>query len=295
MMGGIFLSWREDYFRVAWVHLKRIVAIILGAVIVAASINSMIIPNKIADGGVTGIAIIVYYLFNLPVSKVVILLNIPLFLIGWKMVGRIFLVYSIIGVAAFSLALEVTTTIPNPTGDPLLACIFAGVVSGIGMGIIFRSRGSLGGTDILAVFFSRTTSFSVGQVLMGIDALIFIAAALFLGPEQAMYAMIYMFIATKVIDMVQEGLNPSKSVLVVTGDPHGIAQDIMEKLDRGVTLFQAKGAYSKENKEVVYCVVSRTEMSQIKEIIRTRDPKAFLSISDVPEVVGEGFSTWKGH
>lgn len=289
------MGWGVNHLRVFWVHFQRIAAIIFGAFVVAASINSLIIPNMIADGGVTGIAIIIYYLFDFPVSKVVVLLNIPLFILGWKMVGRAFLAYSIIGVAAFSLALEMTTTVPNPTSDPLLACIFAGVVSGIGMGIIFRSRGSLGGTDILAVFFSRTTSFSVGQVLMLIDALVFIAAAIFLGPERAMYAMIYMFIATKVIDMVQEGLNPSKSVLVVTQDPHGVAQDVMKKLDRGVTLFQAKGAYSNEDKEVVYCVINRTEMSQIKEIIRNRDPKAFLSISDVPEVVGEGFSTWKGH
>lgn len=284
-----------NWLRESWNHFQRIAAIVFGAFIVAASINSMIIPNKIADGGVTGIAIIIYYLFDLSVSKVVIALNIPLFILGWKMVGRTFLIYSIIGVAAFSFSLDATIAIPNPTNDPLLACIFAGVVSGIGMGIIFRSRGSLGGTDILAVFFSRTTSFSVGQVLMVIDALIFIAAAVFLGPEKAMYAMIYMFIATKVIDMVQEGLNHSKSVLVVTKDPEGIAQDIMKKLDRGVTLFQAKGAYSKEDKQVVYCVINRTEMSQIKEIIHNRDPKAFLSISDVPEVVGEGFSTWKGH
>lgn len=278
-----------------WDHIKRILAIIVGSFIVAASINSMIIPNKIADGGVTGIAIIIYYLFGISVSKLVILINIPLFVLGWRMVGRVFLVYSIIGVSAFSFALDLTSNIPTPTGDPLLACIFGGVISGIGMGIIFRSRGSLGGTDILAVFFSRTTSFSVGQILMLIDAMIFIAAAIVLGPEQAMYAMIYMFIATKVIDMVQDGLNHSKSVMVITNDPEGIAEDIMSKMERGVTLFQAKGGYSKEHKEVVYCVVSRTELSQIKEIIRNRDPRAFLSISDVPEVVGEGFSSWKGH
>ncbi|MGI1657775.1 MAG: YitT family protein [Desulfitobacterium sp.] len=289
------MEWRKDSLRAPWIHFKRLAAICIGAFIVAASINSMILPNKIADGGVTGIAIIIHYLSNLSVSKIVIILNIPLFIVGWKMVGRVFLIYSMIGVGVFSLALDLTKVIPNPTSDPLLACIFAGVVSGIGMGIIFRSRGSLGGTDILAVFFSRTTSFSVGQVLMVIDALIFVAAAIFLGPERAMYAMIYMFIATKVIDMVQEGINPSKSVLVVTQDPQGVAKDIMEKLDRGVTLFQAKGAYSNEDKEVVYCVINRTEMSQIKEIIRNRDAKAFLSISDVPEVVGEGFSAWKGH
>ncbi len=289
------MSWKKNLYSSPLVHLKRIAGIIFGAFVVATSINSMIIPNQIADGGVTGIAIIIYYILKLPVSWVVIFLNIPLFIMGWKLVGRTFLFYSVIGVGFFSLALDLTLGIFQPTGDPLLACIFGGVISGIGMGIIFRCRGSLGGTDILAVFFSRTTSFSVGQVLMGIDALIFLAAAILLGPEQAMYAMIYMFIATKVIDMVQEGINHSKSVLVVTRNPQPIAQEIMKKLERGVTLFNAVGAYSGEEKQVVYCVVNRTQMSQVKEIIRRIDPQAFLSITDVPEVVGEGFSPWRGH
>ena len=294
-MDGILLKLKQMISKVPWVHLKRIIGIVLGAIIVAISINTLIIPNKIADGGITGIAIILHYLLNWPISWTVLFLNLPLFVIGWKMVGRTFLVYSVLGVSAFSIALSVSSIAPSLTNDALLAAIFGGVVSGIGMGIIFRSRGSLGGTDILAVFFSRTTSFSVGQVLMGIDAIIFIVTAILLRPEMAMYAMIYMFIATKMIDLVQEGLNHSKSVLVVTSEPEAIAQAIMEKLDRGVTLFNAIGAYSRENKQVVYCVINRTEISQVKEIIHTKDPRAFLAISDVPEVVGEGFSSWKGH
>ncbi|MEA4902833.1 YitT family protein [Desulfitobacterium sp.] len=275
--------------------LKRVLGIFIGAVIVALSINSLIIPNKIADGGVTGIAIILHYLFNWPISITVFLLNIPLFIIGWKLVGRSFLLYSIFGVSALSLALDITGNIPCLTNDALLAAIFGGVISGIGMGFIFRSRGSLGGTDILAVFFSRTTSFSVGQILLGIDAVIFLIAAILFRPEMAMYAVIYMFIATKVIDLVQEGMNHLKSVIVITEQPQAIAQDIMEKLDRGVTLFKASGAYSGEDKDVIYCIISRTQLSQIKEIIHRRDQKAFLAISEVPEVVGEGFSSWKGH
>lgn len=294
-MDGILLKLKQMISKVPWVHLKRIIGIVLGAIIVAISINTLIIPNKIADGGITGIAIILHYRLNWPISWTVLFLNLPLFVIGWKMVGRTFLVYSVLGVSGFSIALSVSSIAPSLTNDALLAAIFGGVVSGIGMGIIFRSRGSLGGTDILAVFFSRTTSFSVGQVLMGIDAIIFIVTAILLRPEMAMYAMIYMFIATKMIDLVQEGLNHSKSVLVVTSEPEAIAQAIMEKLDRGVTLFNAVGAYSRENKQVVYCVINRTEISQVKEIIHTKDPRAFLAISDVPEVVGEGFSSWKGH
>jgi uncharacterized membrane-anchored protein YitT (DUF2179 family) len=281
--------------RFSWQFLKHLFGIVFGASIVSASINTLIIPNQIADGGLTGIAIILHYLFNWPVSWVIMALNLPLFILGLKMVGRNFLLFSVLGVGILSLTLSLTTHLPPLTHDTLLAAISGGVITGIGMGIIFRSRGSLGGTDILAVLFARTTPFSVGQILLGIDACIFLVAAILFKPEMAMYAMIYMFIATRVVDLVQEGLSHSKAALVVTSRPQEIANEIMSKLERGVTLFQATGAFSGEAKQVVYCVLNRTELSQVKEIVRQQDPTAFLAISEVPEVVGEGFSTWKGH
>lgn len=281
--------------RIPWRLFQYISVIMIGAVLVAISINSLVVPNHIADGGVTGIAIILHYLFGWPVSLVVLLLNIPLFLIALKMVGRNFLLLSVIGVGSLSTALSLTARLPALTSDSLLAAIFGGVLSGIGMGLIFRSRGSLGGTDILAVFLNRTTPFSVGQILLLIDAAIFLVTAVVFRPEMAMYAMIYMFIATRVVDFVQEGLSHSKSVLVVTNKPTAIAQDIMTKLERGVTFFNAVGAFSGETKQVVYCVISRTELSLVKEIVHVHDPQAFMAISEVPEVVGEGFSSWKGH
>jgi len=289
------VNWRRirEYFTLQL--LKHIVGIVIGATIVSASINTLIIPNHISDGGVTGIAIILHYLFNWPVSWTVLLLNLPLFIMGLRTVGRNFLIFSIVGVGLLAATLSLTTQLPVLTHDTLLAAISGGVLSGIGMGIIFRSRGSLGGTDILAVLFARTTSFSVGQILLGIDAVIFLGIAILFRPEMAMYAMIYMFIATRVVDLVQVGLSHSKSVMVVTTHPQSIADEIMEKLDRGVTLFQATGAFSGEAKQVVYCIVNRTELSQVKEIVRDQDPLAFVAISEVPEVVGEGFSSWKGH
>lgn len=283
----------REYF--TWQLLKYILGIILGSFIVSVSINSLIIPNKIADGGVTGIAIILHYLFHWPVSWTVFLLNVPLFVLGLRLVGRRFLIFSMVGVGVLSVVLSLTAHLPSLTDDTLLAAISGGVLSGIGMGIIFRSRGSLGGTDILAVLFARTTNFSVGQILLGIDAVIFLGVAILFKPEMAMYAMIYMFIATKVVDLVQEGLSHSKSVMVVTAHPQRVAEEIMAKLERGVTLFQATGAFSGEEKQVVYCVISRPELSQLKEIVHQQDPQAFLTISEVPEVVGEGFSSWKGH
>jgi len=275
--------------------LKHFLGIVIGATIVSASINTLIIPNQISDGGVTGIAIILHYIFRWPVSWTILLLNVPLFIIGHRLVGRSFLAFSILGVGVLSATLSLTAHLPVLTHDTLLAAISGGVLSGIGMGIIFRSRGSLGGTDILAVLFARTTPLSVGQILLGIDAVIFLGVGILFTPEMAMYAIIYMFIATRVVDLVQVGLSHSKSVMVVTVRPQGIADEIMAKLDRGVTLFQATGAYSGEAKQVVYCIVNRTELSQVKEIVREQDPQAFVAISEVPEVVGEGFSTWKGH
>lgn len=275
--------------------LKHFVGIVLGSIIVGASINTLIIPNQIADGGVTGIAIILHYLFNWPVSWAVLLLNLPLFILGLRTVGRDFLIFSITGVGVLSATLAMTTHLPVLTHDTLLAAIYGGVLTGIGMGIIFRSRGSLGGTDILAVLFARRTSFSVGQILLAIDAAIFLGVAILFRPEMAMYAMLYMFIATRVVDLVQVGLSHSKSVMVVTTHPQKIADEIMAKLGRGVTLFEATGAFSGEAKQVVYCVINRAELSQIKEIVREQDHQAFVAISEVPEVVGEGFSTWKGH
>jgi len=289
------MHWRRirKYFTLQL--LKHFIGIVIGATIVSVSINTLIIPNQIADGGLTGIAIILHYIFHWTVGWTVLLLNLPLFIVGLRMVGRKFLVFSIVGVGLLSATLSLTTHLPVLTYDPLLAAISGGVLSGIGMGIVFRSRGSLGGTDILAVLFSRTTAFSVGQILLGIDAAIFLGVAILFKPEMAMYAMIYMFIATRVVDLVQEGLSHSKSVMVVTAYPQEIADEIMAKLNRGVTLFQATGAFSGEAKQVVYCVINRTELSQIKEIVREQDPQAFVAISEVPEVVGEGFSTWKGH
>ncbi len=278
-----------------WAMFKQIIGIIVGSLIVAVSINTFILPNRIADGGITGVAIIFYYLAKWDVGLTVFILNIPLFILGYKAIGKRLLILSILGVGALSFALKFTDGMAPITKDTLLAAVFGGLVTGIGMGIIFRSRGSLGGTDILAIVLNKKTSFSVGQIILAVDTIIFVGAALLFQPEMAMYAMIYMFIAAKVIDLVQVGLDYSKSVMVVTDKPDIIASDIIQTLERGVTYFAAEGAYSQAKKKVVYSVVNRAQLTQIKEIVHRHDPEAFVSIADVSEVVGEGFNSWKGH
>jgi len=281
--------------KIPWNFLKLSLGIIAGAIIVAISINTFILANNIADGGITGIAIIFHYLFHWETGLTLFILNIPLFIIGYKIIGKQLLFLSIIGVATLSVALNYTTLIPVITRDTLLAAVFGGLISGIGMGIVFRFHGSLGGTDILAIVLTRRTSFSVGQIILGIDTLIFILAAILFGPEMAMYAMIYMFIASKVIDLVQAGLDYSKSVMVVTDKHQEIAADVIEELKRGVTYFAAEGAYSSNPKKVVYSIVNRAQLTQMKVIVHRHDPEAFVTIGDVSEVLGEGFASWKGH
>ena len=275
-------------------ELKRIAGVIVGAWIVGFSLNCFIIPNRIVDGGLTGIAILLHYVLALPTGWMVLLLNIPIFLIGLRQMGKRFLSLSVLGVATVALTLELTSRVVPFTEDVMLATVFGGLLTGIGMGFIFRSQGSMGGTDIVAMIIKRRFNLSVGQVLLGIDAVIFLFAALIFEPKLAMYAIIYMFIATRVVDYVQEGLNPSKAALIVSKHPEKIAADIMTILNRGVTFMHASGAYSGEDKKVIYCVVSRSELARVKEIIRENDPAAFVALSEAPEVLGEGFTSIRG-
>lgn len=283
------------YKKIKWEIVKQCLGIILGAVIVSVSVNCFIIANRITDGGITGIAIMLHYLFQWDVGLTVFILNIPLFILGYRVVGKRLFFLSCLGVGAFSIAVKLTSTLATITTDMLLASIFGGLVTGIGMGITFRFRGSMGGTDILAIVLTRKTPFSVGQIILVLDAVIFLAAAVIFQPEMAMYAMIYMFIASRVIDLVQAGLNYSKSVMVITDYPEIIANEIITNLDRGATFFPAEGAYSQTKKKVVYSIISRAQLSQLKAAVHKHDPEAFVAIGDVSEVVGEGFAGWKGH
>lgn len=281
-------------YKNVWAELKRITGVVLGASIVALSLNYFIVPNRITDGGVTGIAILLHYLLGLPTGGVVLVLNLPIFLFGFRQMGGRFLFLSICGVIVVSLGLELSSGVLPVTDDLLLASIFGGLLSGVGMGIIFRAQGSMGGTDIVALILKSRFNISVGQILLIIDAGIFLVAGLVFKPESAMYAVIYMFFATRVVDFVQEGLNHSKAAIIISNTPERVADDIIRILERGVTYLHGSGAYSGEEKKVIYCVVSRAELARIKEIVRETDPEAFMAVSEAPEVFGEGFAPVRG-
>lgn len=281
---------------IMWSELKRLAGVVVGACIVAFSLNYFVVPNRIVDGGVTGIAILIHYISGLPAGWLVLALNIPVFILGLRKIGKRFLILSIVGVGVLSLAMQLTAGAEPVTQNLLLASIFGGLLTGIGMGIIFRFQGSLGGTDIVALVIKSKFSVNVGQVLLGMDAAIFVLAALLLHKaDLAMYATIYSFIGTRVVDYVQEGLSHSKMAIIISNQPDIIANEVMNSLGRGVTFLHGSGAYSGDEKKVIYCVIARTELARLKEIVRNNDPDAFVALSEAPEVLGEGFSPVHGH
>lgn len=264
--------------------------VLVGVIIAAAGVSYFLIPAKIAAGGVSGLATVIYYLMRLPVGVTMLLLNIPLFLLSWKIIGPVFGAKTLFGTLAMSVFVDLFNQIAVPmTEDLLLAAIYGGVLSGIGLGIAFRAGGSTGGTDMAAQLVARFFPTSVGQALLIVDGMVIVLAGIAFGLELAMYALIAVFITTKTVDVVQEGANYAKACLIISDHPEPIGESIMQRLERGVTMLDGRGMYTKYDKEVLLVIVSRMEIAAVKSIVAEVDRKAFVIIYDVHEVLGEGF------
>jgi len=250
-----------------------------------------LVPNKIAAGGVSGIATIVYYAARFPVGLTMLIINVPLFLIGIRKLGVGFGIRSLFGTVTISLAVDLLAPVlPVPTREPLLASIYGGIVTGIGIGIVFRNRGTTGGTDLAAAIVNNYMKMSVGVVLFMIDAAVIAAAGItFKSAELALYALLTIFLTSRVIDMVQEGFGYAKAALIISDRPREISEAILSQMDRGVTTLKGKGMYTGTDRDVVFSVVTRAEISILKKLVHSIDPKAFVILTDVHEVLGEGF------
>lgn len=282
--------------------LKNILAIILGAGIFSFGIYFLVIPFHFYEGGVTGITLITYYLFKIPVSLMNLLINIPLFVLAWKLLGKNSLYLSLIGTFSVSAWMAIFEAIPIShhyhrfifqafKGDILLACIASGVMLGLGLGIIFNAGGTTGGTDILARIFNKYTSLSMGKLMLIVDALVLLTVVIvFKDVRTAMYTLFFILIDTMVIDLIGEGGFAGKGFIIVTAKPEEIAQKVTKDLDRGVTFIRGMGYYSRKDLNIIYCVVSRNEMKQMKDIISKIDPFAFITITEAHEILGEGFT-----
>lgn len=272
-------------------RLDSIIAIIVGTAIMGFGINSFNIPNHLAEGGITGISILIKLLFPAVDQGIVFFaLNIPLFILGWKILGRTSFIYTILGTVSLSVFLSAfDSVLPLPMDDRLLASLYAGVAVGIGLGIIFRYGGTTGGVDIIARMLQKYWGVSMGRTLFFSDILVICASLIYLNLESAMYTLVAVFLAARVIDFFQDGAYAGKALTIISDHAEEISKQILE-LGRGVTLLSGKGAFSGAEKQIVYVVVSRNEVMRYKNFIQEIDPHAFLIVNDVHEVLGEGFT-----
>ncbi len=266
--------------------------IFLGCTIMALGMNLFLVPNRIAAGGLSGIGIVIYTLFHFPVGMTVLILNIPLFLISWKVLGTSFGVKTLFATLCFSFMVDATAFLDALTYDLFLATLFGGVLVGTGLGFIFRQEATTGGTDLAAAIIHKfVPSFSVGQLLLAIDAIVVLMAAFAFGQyEIALYASVSIFITSRVIDFVVVGINYTKAAYIISGRSEKISSRVLKELNRGVTELKGRGMYTGMDRPVLMCVVRSRDIPHMKKIVQEEDPEAFIFISDVREVLGEGFS-----
>ena len=275
-------------------HIKSILTIIFGAAIYAFGLTYFVVPHHLFEGGATGITLITYYLFNIPISLMNLLINIPLFILAWKIFGSKTLYTSLLGTISLSIWLAIFEKIPlsfNLEGDLVIVALVAGVLLGLGLGVIFNAGGTTGGTDIVARILNKYTNISVGKLLFALDYLILLLnLIIFQDLRLVTYTLLFDFIVSRVIDLIGEGGYAGKGFMIITQKPMEVADKINEELGRGVTFISGQGYYSQKDLKIIYCIVARNEMIKMKELIHTIDPRAFITITEAHEILGEGFT-----
>ncbi|QRN48601.1 YitT family protein [Macrococcoides bohemicum] len=269
--------------------IKRFSFITLGAILMAVALELFLVPNKLLDGGIVGISIMASHLLKVPLGLFIFLLNIPFFYLGYKQIGKTFALSTLYAITILSIGTALLHPVPPFADEKFLVTIFGGAILGLGVGLVIRYGGSLDGTEILAILISNKSPFSVGEIVMVINFFIYVAAGFIFTWESAMYSVIAYFIAFKTIDIVQQGLNESKSVWIISDQHEEIGDAINDRLGRGVTYLSGEGAYTGEDKKVIFCVITRLEEFKLKDIVNHYDENAFVAIGNVSEVKGGRF------
>ncbi|MEW9702554.1 YitT family protein [Paenibacillus sp. SI8] len=265
------------------------ILLILGSLIMAASFNAFLNPNQIASGGVAGVSTIVQHVIGLNPAIIQWGLNIPIFLLALWLLGGQFGLKAAVGSVVFPLCVLVTTHIGTPTHNPLLAAVYGGIGVGLGLGIVFRGRGSTGGLGLAAQILHKYSGLSFGLCVAIFDGIVILSSALVFTPENALYALIALFVTTKTIDIVQLGFNYAKVAFIISEQTEAIRKVILNDLDRGLTELSGSGGYTGESRTVMMVVVKQNEVTRLKTLVRSVDPQAFVILSDTHEVLGEGF------
>ncbi|WP_078409067.1 YitT family protein [Priestia abyssalis] len=273
--------------------MKKIVTdilfILLGSFLFALAINLFVIPNELGEGGVTGITIILYYLFEWSPGLVSLILNAILLIVGYKYLSKTTTIYTIMAVIFHSLFLHLTESWRIVSDEIVVNAIFGGIFAGVGIGLIIRVGGTTAGTTILARITNKYLGWSISHGLLFFDLIVAFSSYFIIGAEGLMLTVMMLYIGTKVMEFIIEGLNPKKAVTIISEHPDEIAQQVNVLMDRGVTVFSGHGYYTKASKDILYIVISKQEVVKLKKIVKKTDTHAFIAIHDVRDVFGEGF------
>jgi uncharacterized membrane-anchored protein YitT (DUF2179 family) len=291
--------------RFSWPTLRDYSLVLAGALLQAVGLRLFLVPAKLASGGISGISQLINYLTKTPTSDgwpiglMVLIGNLPLFVLGWRLLGgRRFVMRTIVAVVAYSLFTDLLLFLPffpknGITNDLVLNSLYGAAASGIGYGLVYRAQGTSGGSDILARILNRWRGIPMAQSYLMTDTLVILAAGFVFGWKQALYAIIVLYVSGLVVDSTLEGAGTVRTALIVTGQTERVAGRILSEMERGVTILNGTGAYTGTARPVLYCVVSRSEVQQLKTIVHEMDPKAFMVIGQAHEALGEGFQSFK--
>lgn len=271
------------------VQFLRILMMIIGAGLVSVALEIFLVPNDIIDGGITGISIMGVHFSQLPLGIFLTLFNLPFLFLGYKQIGKTFAFSTFFSIIVMSVGTLLLHPVAPLTNNPLLAAVFGGVILGVGVGLVIRAGGSTDGTEIVAILLSKKSAFSVGEVVMFINVFILSSAGFIFGWDHAMYSLIAYYIAFKLIDVTNEGMDQSKSVWIISERYRDIGDALTQRLGRGVTYLYGEGSYSGENKKVIFVVITRLEEAKLKTIVAEWDKDAFIAIGNIHDVKGGRF------
>ena len=268
---------------------KECSIVTIACIVMAFNINYFFLGNKLGQGGVSGLSLILHYLTNIDISYIYLGLNIPLIVVAYIFIGKNFVFKTLFATIILTIFLKVFGSFRGPIDDILMASIFGGGINGIAIGIIFYAGGSSGGTDIIAKIINQHYGVAIGKVLLTIDFIILSMVAFIFGKVIFMYTLISLLVSSKMIDIIQEGIYSAKGVTIITNRGEELRKKIMEDTGRGITLINAKGAYTQKEIGMLYCVVGKYQLMKVKSIVKEIDPMAFMIVSQVHEVIGKGF------
>ena len=268
---------------------KECSIVTIACIVMAFNINYFFLGNKLGQGGVSGLSLILHYLTNIDISYIYLGLNIPLIVIAYIFIGKNFVFKTLFATLVLTIFLKVFGSFRGPIDDILMASIFGGGINGIAVGTIFYAGGSSGGTDIIAKIINKHYGIAIGKVLLTIDFIILSMVAFIFGKVIFMYTLISLLVSSKMIDIIQEGIYSAKGVTIITNKVEELRKKIMEDTGRGITLINAKGAYTQKEIGMLYCVVGKYQLMKVKSIVKEIDPMAFMIVNQVHEVIGKGF------